>query len=52
LFLLHVTFTVLAVSATGNHWWLDGLVAMGLLYVGLQVDGALRSLRRRPALAS
>jgi hypothetical protein len=52
LFLLHVTFTVLAVSATGNHWWLDGLVAMGLLYVGLQADGALRSLRRRPALAS
>ena len=52
LFLLHVIFTVLAVSATGNHWWLDGLVAMGLLYVGLQADGALRSLRRRPVPAS
>lgn len=52
LFLLHVIFTVLGVSATGNHWWLDGLVAMGLLYVGLQLDTWVRSLRRTPTFAS
>jgi PAP2 superfamily len=36
--LLHVVLTMIAVSATGNHWWLDGLVAIALLGVGLLLD--------------
>lgn len=43
LFLAHVVITMLAVSATGNHWWLDGIVAIFLLGVALLID----SLGRR-----
>ena len=45
----HLTLTMLAVSATGNHWWLDGLVAIGLLAVALLFDGWIRRVlvRRR-----
>lgn len=48
-FLAHVTLTMLVVSASGNHWWLDGVVAMALLGVGLTVDSAARraAIRRR-----
>ena len=42
LFLLHIVLTMLVVSATGNHWWLDGIVAMGLLGVGLWLDTRVR----------
>lgn len=38
LFLLHIVFTMIAVSATGNHWWLDGIVANFLLGVALPID--------------
>lgn len=38
LFLLHLVLTMIAVSATGNHWWLDGIVAIILLGVALFVD--------------
>lgn len=38
----HVVLTMLAVSATGNHWWLDGVVGIVLLFVGLWLDGRLR----------
>ncbi|GAA4365099.1 phosphatase PAP2 family protein [Nocardioides caricicola] len=41
-FLLHVVLTTLVVSATANHWWLDGIVAVGLLLVGLAVDNGVR----------
>jgi hypothetical protein len=48
LFLLHVIITFLVVSATGNHWWLDGIVAVLLLWGGLLLDTAVRShLARR-----
>jgi PAP2 superfamily len=47
LFLLHVALTMLVVSATGNHWWLDGIVAIGLLAGSLAVDTAVRSYFRR-----
>ena len=40
--LIHVIITALAVSATGHHWWLDGIVAIGLLGVGLVLDTAIR----------
>jgi Na+/H+ antiporter NhaA len=45
---LHVVFTMLAVSATGNHWWMDGLVAIVLLLVGLQIDNRVRRWRGAP----
>ncbi len=34
------------VAATGHHWWLDGIVALVLLWAGLALD-----TRLRPALA-
>jgi hypothetical protein len=46
-FLLHVVLTMLVVSATGNHWWLDGIVAIGLLTGSLAIDSAVRSYFRR-----
>ncbi|HEU5035506.1 MAG TPA: phosphatase PAP2 family protein [Nocardioides sp.] len=42
LFLLHVVVTTLVVSATANHWWLDGVVAVLLLLGGLALDSAYR----------
>ena len=47
LFGLHVVFTVLVVSATGNHWWLDGIVAILLLCLGLVIDTRVRAGRAR-----
>lgn len=46
----HVIITTLVVSATGHHWWLDGIVAIALLLVGLLADAAIR--RRWPRRAS
>jgi len=40
--LLHVIITVIIVSGTGNHWWLDGIVAIALLAIGLGLDTAIR----------
>jgi hypothetical protein len=42
LLLLHLVITMLVVSASGNHWWLDGVVAIALLGVGLVIDGLAR----------
>jgi len=53
----HVVLTALAVSATGNHWWLDGIVAVVLLIGGLRADTLVRQrvaswrARHRPAAA-
>ena len=48
--MLHVVLTMLAVSATGNHWWLDGIVAIALLGIALLIDtGARRLLKLRGA---
>lgn len=47
-FLLHVVITMLVVAATGNHWWLDGIVAMLLLAGGLVLDTAVRRRLHRP----
>lgn len=38
LFLLHLVVTVFAVSATGNHWWLDSIAAIILLGAALLID--------------
>ena len=53
--LSHVVLTMLAVSATGNHWWLDGIVAIAILAVGLLADSRIRtvmSARRAAAVPS
>ncbi|MGK0331040.1 MAG: hypothetical protein ACI89G_001107 [Minisyncoccia bacterium] len=42
LFLLHMIITIIVVSASGNHWWLDGIVAIGLLVAGLWLDTFVR----------
>jgi hypothetical protein len=47
--LLHVVVTFVVVSATGNHWWMDGIVAVALLGVALRIDTVVR--RRRAARA-
>lgn len=44
---LHVVVTFLVVSATGNHWWLDGIVAIALLCLGLAIDTRVRAARAR-----
>lgn len=42
---VHVVLTFVVVAATGNHWWLDGIVALAMLGVALVVDARWR--RRR-----
>lgn len=42
LFAAHLPITVFVVSATGHHWWLDGIVAIGLLFLGLIIDALVR----------
>jgi hypothetical protein len=47
---VHLALTLLAVTATANHWWLDGIVAGLLLVLALLVLGAMRLVidRLRP----
>jgi PAP2 superfamily len=51
LFVLHLVLTVLAVSATGNHWWLDGIVAIVLLLIAIVLDNGVRRLVRSRRIA-
>jgi hypothetical protein len=44
LFLLHLALTMFVVSATGNHWWLDGIVAIVLLLIAIAIDTGVRRL--------
>ncbi|MEM1334568.1 MAG: phosphatase PAP2 family protein [Actinomycetota bacterium] len=45
----HLPITVFVVSATGHHWWLDGIVALALIVVAWVVVGLVdRSIRRAP----
>src|SRR4051794_11387259 len=44
---VHLTLTFLAVTATANHWWLDGFVAMALMGIAMLIDtGARRAAAR------
>ena len=47
--MVHLVMTMLVISATGHHWWLDGIVALALLWVSLQIDTvgrrAVRAIR-------
>jgi PAP2 superfamily protein len=50
-FALQVILTMLAVSASGNHWWLDGIVAIALLGIALAIDTFVRrAVTRRRAM--
>lgn len=51
LVVLHLVATTLAVSASGNHWWLDGIVAVALLGLALRIDAALRPRSAQTAAA-
>lgn len=42
---LHLPVTVVVVAATGHHWWLDGAVALLLLWLGLRIDARWRRSR-------
>ncbi|WP_332643683.1 phosphatase PAP2 family protein [Aeromicrobium sp.] len=55
LFVMHLPLTMFVVAATGHHWWLDGVVAIVLLWGGLRLDTAVRRRRavtRKPALVA
>lgn len=41
--LFHLAFTMYVVAATGHHWWLDGVVAIALLGVGLVLNDWARA---------
>jgi hypothetical protein len=41
---LHLAVTVAVVVGTGNHWWLDGAVALALLAPAVPGEAALRRL--------
>jgi hypothetical protein len=40
---LHAVLTVLAVTVTANHWWLDGIVAVAILAVAVPVATGLHA---------
>ena len=42
LFAIHIVITMLAVSATGNHWWLDGIAAIAIVGIALRIDTWVR----------
>lgn len=45
-FMAHLVLTVYAVTATGNHWWLDSIAAVAVLVVALFIDDKwLQALR-------
>jgi hypothetical protein len=40
--LAHPVLTVVAVTATANHWWLDGVVGIVILFAAWYMDRAVR----------
>jgi hypothetical protein len=45
--LLHPILTVLAVTVTANHWWLDGVVAVAILLLVMAAQRGVRAAMRR-----
>jgi hypothetical protein len=41
--LAHPVLTVVAVTATANHWWLDGIVATAILFAAWGLDHLIRA---------
>ncbi len=52
LFVLHLPITMFVVAATGHHWWMDGIVAIALLWGGLSLDAGIRRRRASAREAS
>jgi hypothetical protein len=44
LIIAHPVLTVLAVVATGNHWWFDGIVAWWLIGMGVVIERSVNAL--------
>jgi hypothetical protein len=42
--LAHPTLTILAVVATGNHWWFDGIVSVWLIGLAIVVERSLHAV--------
>jgi len=42
--LVHLLLTLWAVTVTGHHWWLDGIVALALLGVALVAESGIRKM--------
>jgi hypothetical protein len=40
--LAHPVVTIVAVTVSANHWWLDGVVAIALMFLALGIDAAVR----------
>jgi hypothetical protein len=47
LFAAHLPITFFVVVATGHHWWLDGVVALGLVGVATAIDQRVRVVWNR-----
>jgi hypothetical protein len=47
LVVVHPVLTILSVTATANHWWLDGVVAGGLMVLAMGVQAAVRPAANR-----
>lgn len=45
--IVHPVVTIAAVVATGNHWWLDGIVSVILIGLSVAVDTGFRLAFRR-----
>jgi hypothetical protein len=45
--IMHPVVTIFVVVATGNHFWLDGIVAVALLAVALAIQRVADTARRR-----
>ena len=57
IFMAHLVLTVYAVTATGNHWWLDSIAAVVLLIFAIRIDDRwlhpLRtSSKQRPTIST
>ena len=46
--MVHLVLTTVVIAVTGHHWWLDGIVALALLWSALQLD----TLGRRAVAAT
>jgi hypothetical protein len=49
---VHAALTVFIVAATANHWWLDGIVAIGLLCTCAWLNAGVRAAWGRRTLSS
>lgn len=39
---LHLPITIFVVSATGHHWWLDGIVGLAIVVAAIAIDRTIR----------